>query len=54
MAEYRNSFYHPTHGHDPAVYTTDAKPVEYKGCLLYQRLKGVCWDVVKHNQGEKL
>lgn len=47
MAEYRNSFFHPSHGHDPEIYRTDVKPVEYGGCLLYQRLKGVCWDVVK-------
>jgi hypothetical protein len=51
MATYRNSFYNATHGHDPEIYSTDAKPVEYKGYLLYQRIKGPigrgCWDVVK-------
>jgi hypothetical protein len=46
-ARYRNSFYNPSHGHDPEFYETDAKPVEYQGCLLYQRIKGCCWDVVK-------
>lgn len=47
MHEYRNSFYHPTQGHDPEIYRTDVKPIEYKGCQLYQRIKGRCWDVVR-------
>ncbi len=47
IATYRNSFYDAMHGHDPEIYRTEARPIEYKGCLLYQRLKGVCWDVVK-------
>jgi hypothetical protein len=46
-ARYRNSFYDSVHGYDPEFYETDAKPVEYKGYLLYQRLHGRCWDVVK-------
>jgi len=47
MAEYLNSFYNSVYGTDPRVYTTDAKPIEYKGCQLYQRIKGRCWDVVR-------
>lgn len=47
MAEYRNSFYDAMHGYDPEIYKTDVKPVEYNGYLLYQRIKGRCWDVVK-------
>lgn len=46
MAEYRNSFY-SARGSDPAIYRTEVRPVEYKGLLLYQRIKGVCWDVVR-------
>jgi hypothetical protein len=46
-AKYKNPWYDPTHGHDPAVYITDVKPVEYRGYKIYQRMKGVCWDVVK-------
>lgn len=47
MNEYRNSFYHPLHSLDPEIYQTEAKPVEYRGYLLYQRIKGRCWDVVR-------
>lgn len=47
MTEYRNSFYHPTQGHDPEIYRTEVKPVEYRGYLIYQRIKGRCWDVVR-------
>lgn len=52
MATYRNSFFDSVCGHDPEIYTTDAAPVEYKGHLLYHRIKGSkpgrhCWDVVK-------
>lgn len=52
ITEYRNSFFDPVRGHDPEIYKTDAKPVEYKGCLIYHRMKGAkasqnCWDVVK-------
>lgn len=50
-AEYINCFYNPSHGHDPAVYGTEAKPAEYRGYLIYNRIKSTsysgCWDVVK-------
>lgn len=50
-AEYRNSFYNPSHGHDPEIYKTDARPHEYRGYLIYNRIKAGpgsgCWDVVK-------
>jgi hypothetical protein len=47
VTEYRNSFYNPTRGHDPEFYRTEAKPIAYRGYLIYQRIKGACWDVVK-------
>ncbi len=46
MTEYANSFYDPVKGYDPSIYKTDAKPEEYRGYLIYQRIKGRCWDVV--------
>jgi len=46
MAKYRNPWFKPM-GHDPEFYSTDAKPLEYRGYLVYQRIKGVCWDFVK-------
>lgn len=47
MATYRNPWFKPM-GHDPEIYKTDVKPVEYRGYQIYQRIKGVCWDVVKN------
>jgi hypothetical protein len=46
-ARYRNSFYQGVHGSDPEFYQTDVTPIEHAGCLIYQRIKGVCWDTVK-------
>ncbi len=51
MASYRNLFY-SLKSEDPEIYKTDAKPVEYKGFLIYHRIKssnpwGNCWDIVK-------
>lgn len=34
----------------PEFYETDVKPKEYKGYLIYERISGVCWDVVKDGQ----
>jgi len=31
----------------PENYETDVKPVEYRGFLIYQRVEGQVWDVVK-------
>lgn len=31
----------------PEYYTTDAKPKEYKGYLIYERIACHVWDVVK-------
>lgn len=48
VAKYRNPWHKPPHeAYGPAFYTTDAKPLEHAGCLIYERIKGVCWDVVR-------
>ena len=47
-ATYRNPWHKPGNpSYGPAEYQTDAKPVQYGGCLIYQRIPGHCWDVVK-------
>jgi len=47
MARYRNSFHNPhSTQYGPEYYETDAKPIEFMGVQIYERLKGICWDVV--------
>lgn len=46
ISTYRNPWYRPDKD-DPEIYRTEAKPVEHRGCLLFQRLPGRCWDAVK-------
>lgn len=31
----------------PVMYSTEVKPKEYKGHLIYERIAGSVWDVVK-------
>lgn len=48
MSTYRNPWHRPfdaTYG--PAFYTTEAKPTEHAGHLIYQRIPGQVWDVVR-------
>lgn len=45
MAKYKNPWYSP-HGLSPEYYTTDVKPEEYRGYLIYHREKQI-WDIVK-------
>lgn len=48
MTTYRNPWHHPAHPQQgPREYTTDARPVAYRGYLIYPRIPGVVWDVVK-------
>ena len=48
MATYTNPWHKPGRPeYGPAVYQTDAKPIKYRGFLIYQRIKGQAWDVVK-------
>lgn len=45
---YRNPWHHPRQPmYGPANYETDVKPVEYRGFLIFQRIEGHVWDVVK-------
>lgn len=48
---YRNTFHNP---HDPQYgpreYTTDAVPVEYCGFLIFERIPGKVWDVVRNGE----
>jgi hypothetical protein len=47
-AKYRNPWYKSDQGHyGPRYFETDAKPVEHAGHLIYQRVPGQVWDVVK-------
>lgn len=49
MARYRN----PWHRADarglygPAFYETDAKPIAVGDAVIYERIAGQCWDVVR-------
>ena len=48
MATYKNPW-HPDYG--PSMYETDAKPIHYRGYLIYHRINSVSsggnvWDVV--------
>jgi hypothetical protein len=45
-ATYTNSFFNPERKDVPKELTTEAKPVAYKGHLIYERIKGTCWDIV--------
>jgi hypothetical protein len=48
MATYKNPWHTP--GKDcygPAMYQSDVKPFEHAGCLIYERIVGKVWDVVK-------
>jgi hypothetical protein len=48
MARYRNPWHEPRDPrYGPAEYETDARPVKHAGCLIYERIRGHCWDVVK-------
>lgn len=47
---YRNPW-HKTNGDcGPALYKTEAEPMKYRGFLIYERIKGVVWDVVKDGE----
>lgn len=48
MATYKNSFYNPEVKYSEVEFTTDTRPVEYKGFLIYQRVKGLVFDVVEN------
>jgi hypothetical protein len=50
VERYRNPWHQgadKVNAYGPPLYTTDVKSKEYKGHLIYERIKGMCWDVVK-------
>lgn len=48
MATYTNPWYKPGKPeYGPPTYETRAVPMEYHGYLIYERIPGTCWDVVK-------
>lgn len=44
---YKNPFYSPKHSDSKPMIITDAKPIEYNGYLIFERIKGICFDIVK-------
>ena len=45
---YRNPWHEPRDSrYGPAFYETDARGVPYRGYLIYERIDGRVWDVVK-------
>jgi hypothetical protein len=46
-ARYRNPWHKHNGSQGPAFYETNAKPFEHAGCLIYERIHGVVWDVVR-------
>jgi hypothetical protein len=46
-ATYRNPWHKSNGTQGPQFYETEAKPLEYAGCLIYERIRGACWDVVR-------
>lgn len=46
MATYRNPWHRPAKI-GPASYTTEATPIEHGGYLIFERVAGHVWDVVK-------
>lgn len=49
MTTYKNPWHKPNNRdlYGPEYYTTGEKPQEYKGYLIYERITGNVWDVVK-------
>lgn len=48
ITTYQNPWHKPHNDmYGPAAYTTDVRPTEYRGYLIYQRVTGRVWDVVK-------
>lgn len=45
-ATYRNPWFTTSGNYGPEFYKTDAKPVEYRGFQIFQRIPGA-WELVK-------
>jgi hypothetical protein len=51
MTEYKNPWHKPLNAiYGPAKYLTETIPQEYRGYLIYERIPGNCWDVVKNGE----
>ena len=51
LATYRNPWHRPGKPeYGPAIYSTHARPQEYRGHLIFQRVEGHVWDVVMDGQ----
>lgn len=48
MAKYKNKFYSPKLQDSKPFIETDVTPVKYQGYLIYERIKGICFDIVKN------
>jgi hypothetical protein len=49
MTTYKNPWHKPGKPeYGPAMYETSAQPIEHASCLIYQRIPGRVWDVVKN------
>lgn len=54
IARYRNPYFDRRHPTDPRrstgpeFYETEAQPTEHRGYLIYERIRGHVWDVVKN------
>jgi hypothetical protein len=48
MNTYKNPWHKTTNNmYGPSYYHTNAEPTRYKGYLIYERIAGTVWDVVK-------
>ena len=47
VARYLNPWFRGASGGDTRIYETSARPVGFRGFLIYRRIQGSCWDVVK-------
>lgn len=45
LTKYKNTFYRKG-GESPETIETEANPTEYKGYLIYERIRKVCFDIV--------
>lgn len=48
MTTYKNPFYSAKYADSKPVISTDATPIEYKGYLIYERVKRQVFDIVQN------
>lgn len=47
QSTYKNPWHKENGTQGPAFYSTDVRATEHAGHLIYERIKGAVWDVVK-------